>query len=1771
MKAFTLILSLLISLTGFAQVDLPINFEDMGIDYDLTDFGGNNSSIVVDPTDASNMVGQAIKTDIAELWAGTTMGDAGLANPIAFGASATTMTVRVWSPDAGIPVRLKVEDASDAAISVETEATTTMAMAWETLTFDFANQAAGTAAINFANTYNKISIFFNFGTTGADAGEKTYYWDDVIFVGGGGGMTQVDLPVTFEDANTDYNLTDFGGNNSSIVVDPTDASNMVGQAIKTDIAELWAGTTMGDGGLANAIAFSASATTMTVRVWSPDAGIPVRLKVEDASDAAISVETEATTTMAMAWETLSFDFTNQAAGTAALDLANTYNKISIFFNFGTTGADAGEKTYYWDDVSFDAGGGVTQVDLPVTFEDTNTDYDLTDFGGNSSSIVVDPTDASNMVGQAIKTDIAELWAGTTMGDGGLANAIAFSASATTMTVRVWSPDAGTPIRLKVEDASNAGISVETEATTTMAMAWETLTFDFNNQAAGTAALDLANTYNKISIFFNFGTTGADAGEKTYYWDDVIFVGGGGGMTQVDLPVTFEDANTDYDLTDFGGNNSSIVVDPTDASNMVGQAIKTDIAELWAGTTMGDGGLANPIAFSASATTMTVRVWSPDAGTPIRLKVEDASNAGISVETEATTTMAMAWETLTFDFNNPAAGTAALDLANTYNKISIFFNFGTTGADAGEKTYYWDDVIFDSGTGMTPLNLPITFEDANVDYNLTDFGGNNSSIVVDPTNANNMVGQAIKTDIAELWAGTTMGDSGLANPIEFSATATTISVRVWSPDAGTPIRLKVEDATDAGISVETEATTTMAMAWEVLVFDFNNEAAGTAALDLANTYDKISIFFNFGTTGADAGEKTYYWDDVTFVGEPTLNQVDLPITFEDADVDYSLTDFGGNASSIVVDPTDATNMVGQAIKTDMAETFAGTTMGNDGLANPVPFNTTSTSITVRVWSPDAGTPVRLKVENAMDAAISVETEATTMNAMAWDTLTFDFANPVAGTPALSLANTYDKITIFFNFGTSGADAGEKTYYWDDVTFVPGPMLDQVDLPITFEDANVDYGLTDFAGNASSIVVDPTDATNMVGQAIKTDMAETFAGTTMGNFGLVNPVPFTPTSTSISVRVWSPDAGTPVRLKVEDATNAAISVETEVMTMNAMAWDTLTFDFANPASGTAALDLANTYDKITIFFNFGTTGADAGEKTYYWDDVMFVEGPMLDQVDLPITFEDANTDYSLTDFGGNASSIVVDPTDAGNMVGQAIKTDMAETFAGTTMGNFGLVNPIAFSATSTTISVRVWSPDAGTPIRLKVEDTSNGAISVETEETTTTAMAWETLEFDFDNEVAGTPALDLASTYNKITIFFNFGTTGADAGEKTYYWDDVIFVEGPPLEQINLPVTFEASNVDYDLTDFGGNASSIVTDPTDPANTVAQSIKTDMAETFAGTTMGGNGFVDAVPFTDTDTKMTVRVWSPDAGITVRLKVEDATNGAISVETDATTTVAMAWETLEFDFSNEAAGTSALDLANTYDKASIFFNFGTTGADAGEKTYYWDDVEFGPRVTVVDIVVNSPDHETLEMAVIAAELADDLSGAGPFTVFAPTDEAFDAVDPDVLANLLENPTGNLAQILLYHVLGDEVYAADMTDGEMRATLQGEDVTISITGGDVMINQALVTLADLEADNGVVHVINAVLLPPNFVGIDIVNAAERNIKVMPNPASTHFFVELPEDLQEEVQFGLYDLNGRIVQQGVLRDSMNTINTSALSPGTYFLKMDASEGSFYQKVMIAK
>ena len=133
-----------------------------------------------------------------------------------------------------------------------------------------------------------------------------------------------------------------------------------------------------------------------------------------------------------------------------------------------------------------------------------------------------------------------------------------------------------------------------------------------------------------------------------------------------------------------------------------------------------------------------------------------------------------------------------------------------------------------------------------------------------------------------------------------------------------------------------------------------------------------------------------------------------------------------------------------------------------------------------------------------------------------------------------------------------------------------------------------------------------------------------------------------------------------------------------------------------------------------------------------------------------------------------------------------------------------------------------------------------------------------------------------------------------------------------------------------------------------------------------------------------------------------------------------------------------------------------------------------------TVVDIIVNSEVHNTLEAAVIAAELNDDLAGEGSFTVFAPTDDAFAALPAGTVESLLKPENkDDLVNILTYHVLSGKVMSSDIAGKSLEVKmLNGSMAKVNAMSG-VMVENANVVAADIEAKNGVIHVIDAVIIP--------------------------------------------------------------------------------------------
>jgi uncharacterized surface protein with fasciclin (FAS1) repeats len=137
---------------------------------------------------------------------------------------------------------------------------------------------------------------------------------------------------------------------------------------------------------------------------------------------------------------------------------------------------------------------------------------------------------------------------------------------------------------------------------------------------------------------------------------------------------------------------------------------------------------------------------------------------------------------------------------------------------------------------------------------------------------------------------------------------------------------------------------------------------------------------------------------------------------------------------------------------------------------------------------------------------------------------------------------------------------------------------------------------------------------------------------------------------------------------------------------------------------------------------------------------------------------------------------------------------------------------------------------------------------------------------------------------------------------------------------------------------------------------------------------------------------------------------------------------------------------------------------------------------KADIVDLAVATEDLSTLVAAVKAGGLVETLKGDGPFTVFAPTNEAFAALPEGTLESLLKPENKDmLVQILTYHVVPGKVKSTDLKDGMKATTVEGSDVKVKIDKDGVKINDARVTNADIKASNGVVHVIDKVIMPPS------------------------------------------------------------------------------------------
>ena len=396
------------------------------------------------------------------------------------------------------------------------------------------------------------------------------------------------------------------------------------------------------------------------------------------------------------------------------------------------------------------------------------------------------------------------------------------------------------------------------------------------------------------------------------------------------------------------------------------------------------------------------------------------------------------------------------------------------------------------------------------------------------------------------------------------------------------------------------------------------------------------------------------------------------------------------------------------------------------------------------------------------------------------------------------------------------------------------------------------------------------------------------------------------------------------------------------------------------------------------------------------------------------------------------------------------------------------------------------------------------------------------------------------------------------------------------QIDLPVTFEDSTINYTMSDFGANVSTLVTDPYNPPNMVMQVVKTAQASTWAGTTIGTpDGFSTDIPLTLTDSKMTVRVWSPEAGTPIRLKVEDSNDNTHTCETESNTTVSGEWEVMEFNFLNQAPGTELLSIGLgfgwTYNMASIFFNFGTEGSVAGETTYYFDDVLFGGL---------GADYGCTDMTACNYDpLAtyNDASCIYAVEFYDCNGDCLNDNDGDSVCDELEveGCTDSLASN----------YNMDATDDDgsccylviTLASITYEDGigvgTVTTSGG---VGEVVIVWTD--SDGVVVNNIESIQEFDTYT----VNVTDENgctassevsqtvlneldplaFGIFPNPTSGEVTIQISSDL-EDLNMQVFDATGRVVfaQDNLIVQGSISLDFSYLSTGTYTIMLSNENG----------
>jgi hypothetical protein len=1021
---------------------------------------------------------------------------------------------------------------------------------------------------------------------------------------------------------------------------------------------------------------------------------------------------------------------------------------------------------------------VTGPKLPLDFE-TGT-FAFIDFDGGAATTVANPNKAgintTATVAKMVKGAGAQ-WAGSKLK---MASAVDFSTKKI-MKVKVWSPVAGKKLLLKFE---GAGAAFEKEVATTVANTWEELTFDYTGVAG------VNNLNDNLVFIFDLGTSGDGSANSTYYFDEITQPGVTPPVvTGPTLPLDFE-AGT-FAFIDFDGGAATTVANPNKAgintTATVAKMVKGAGAQ-WAGSKLK---MASAVDFSTKKI-FKIKVWSPVAGKKLLLKFEGA-NGNFEKESVGVTT-ANTWEELTFDFTNVSTNNTASDMV-------FIFDLGTVGDGSANSTYLFDEITQSAGAVLVPgATLPLDFEAAT--YTFVDFDGGVTTKVANPqsnginTSAN--VGKMVK-GAGAIWAGSKIK---MATPVDFT-TNKLFKVKVWSPVAGKKLVLKFEGT--AGNFEQESTGGTAANTWEELTFDFTKVATNNAA-------DFMVFIFDNGIAGDGSANSTYYFDDVKQASIPVMPSTNYLVSFETGSLIGTWNsfenpgqtgfEFANNPSKTGINISDK---VGKFTAVPTGQRWAGCETAN-GSIGTWELDDTSTTVTMMVYK-SVISPVGIKMATKYNGTtFEIKKNNTKINE--WELMTFDISPFIKSGDATMIT----KFVVFpdFRSDTDPVRSSDVVLYFDDIKFsakklfdpnyvappvenptvaaTKPPVRNAADVKSIFSDAYAVYK----AGNwcqcwGQSTVV--SDVAIVTGDNARLLKDFTYQGVTLPDGEVFNVSDMN----KVHIDLWFNDAKSVSLALVQQTPGGSVEAALK-FTPTKTGWNS--FDLDLNSTTMPGVDLSKVFQmKLTS----GTQGANVFlDNFYFWKDASTV----LAQMDLPVTFDDATVDYSLLGFGGTeGSTIVTDPTLATNKVAKVLKPAVSETWAGITISGasgLGFKNKIPFSTSVTKMSVRIWSPDAGTIVRLKVEDHADKNRTIETESAVTTAKGWETVVFDFAKPVAGTAALNLGYTYDKATIFCGFGTTGT---EKIFYFDDVKMVEiamEPVLSYGVVAQTYPVGKPIYPLT-------------------------------------------------------------------------------------------------------------------------------------------------------------------------------------------------------------------------------------------------------------------------------------------------------------------------------------------------------------------------------------